>query len=90
MHLVRAGDHDFAPLWSDLLSVGNHLDALYGPANMAYYREYCDSPDAEDLSFLVAEAAELLCGIKAFRRELESGGIQHPLVRSGLNGFHGS
>lgn len=76
MHLVRISDPDFAPLWDVLLSEGDHLDALYGAVNLAYYREYCGSPDAEDLSLLVAKGAEPLCGVRAFRRGLEAGVLE--------------
>lgn len=76
MHLARMSDPDFAPLWDGLLSVGDHLNALYGPANLAFFGEYCGNPDAEDLSLLVAEGAEPLCGVKAFRREIETGAIE--------------
>jgi len=73
MRLVRIDDTDFVSLWSNLLSDGDHLDALYGPANLEYYREYCGSPDADDISVLVADGSEPLCGIRAFRRVLATG-----------------
>lgn len=76
MHLVRAGDPAFAPLWNGLLMEGEHFDALYGEANLAYYREYCGNPDAEDLSFLVADGTAAQCGIRAFRRRLEPGAAE--------------
>lgn len=73
MHLVRKDDPAFASLWNGLLMEGGHFDALYGEANLAYYREYCGETDAEDLSFLVLDVTAALCGIRAFRRRLESG-----------------
>ena len=76
MHLVRISDPGFAPLWTGLLSEGDHLDALYGTVTLGYYREYCGSSDAEDLSFLVVERAEPLCGVRAFRRVLDAGAIE--------------
>jgi len=63
-------------LWSGLLAEGEYLDALYGAANLAYYREYCGSQDAEDLSLLVVEGGEALCGVRAFRRVLATGAIE--------------
>jgi hypothetical protein len=73
MYLVSASDAEFAKLWSDLQIEGEHFDALYGEANLAYYREYCGNPDIEDLSFLVSDGEVALCGIRAFRRSFEQG-----------------
>jgi hypothetical protein len=73
MQLLQADHPDFPIMWERLLAMGGHLDALYGPANMAFYREYCGASDAEDLSRLVVDGAEPLCGVKAFRRSFETG-----------------
>lgn len=76
MHVVRIGDPAFPPSWKCLLSKGDHLDALYGTANLAFYREYCGNPDFEDLSFVVAEDEQSICGVRAFRYRHESGVIE--------------
>lgn len=76
MHVVRIGDPAFFTSWKCLLSNGDHLDALYGTANLAFYREYSGSTDSEDLSFVVAEDEQSICGVRAFRHRLESGAIE--------------
>lgn len=76
MHLVHASDPSFLPLWNRLLSEGKHLDALYGDANGAFYREYSGCQDADDVSFLVTEREMPICGLRAFSSRLENGGIE--------------
>lgn len=76
MHVVRIGDPAFPLSWKCLLSKGDHLDALYGTANLAFYREYCCSTDSEDLSFVVAEDDQPICGVRAFRSRLASGVVE--------------
>jgi hypothetical protein len=76
MHVVRIGDPAFLPSWKCLLSKGDHLDALYGAANLAYYREYSGCTDSEDLSFMVVADEQAICGVRAFRHRLESGAIE--------------
>lgn len=39
-----------------------HLNTLYSPVNLAFYRQYCDVSDAENHSSLVVAGAEQLCG----------------------------
>lgn len=73
MHLVSASDPEFAQMWNNLQFVGGYFDALYGEANLAYYREYCGNPDVEDLSLLISDGAVAVCGIRAFCLRLKSG-----------------
>lgn len=58
------------------MASGGHLDALYGPANLAFYSEYCDASDAEDLSRLVVAGGEPLCGVRVFRRSIEKSVVE--------------
>lgn len=67
---------DFQSSWGRLISSVRHLDALYGPANLAYYREYCGAFDVEDISRLVSYGATPLCGVRAFRCKLKTGKIE--------------
>lgn len=76
MHVVRVGDPAFLPSWKCLMSKGDHLDALYGKANLAFYREYSGITDSEDLSFVVADDEQFICGVRAFLSRLESGAIE--------------
>lgn len=67
MHLIRATDSEFEKGWKQLRANGKHLDALYGSANLAYYREYCGNPDAQDFSFIIVDGLNPVCGVRAFR-----------------------
>jgi hypothetical protein len=76
MRLVRIGDNDFVSLWNDLLSDGDQLDALYGPSNLTFYREYYSSPETDDISLMVIDGTKPLCGLRATRRMLATGTIE--------------
>ena len=76
IHVVRIGDPAFPNSWKCLLSMGDHFDALYGTTNLAFYREYSGIIDSEDLSFVVAQDEQFICGVRAFRSRLENGLIE--------------
>jgi hypothetical protein len=76
MQFTHPDDPNFDPMWEDLLSTSGYLDALYGPANIAFYREICGSSDAKNISLLVSENGMPICGLMAFRRTLEGGATE--------------
>jgi hypothetical protein len=76
IHLVRKTDGAFADLLKHLLASGNHFDALYGEANLSYYREQCRESDSEDLSFVVVDGSVPICGLRVFSRRLKTADIE--------------
>lgn len=79
MEVVRAGDQGFSASWSALASADeNHHGALYGEANLAYYREYLRSDEIVDCSFLLTEGDTPAAGMRMFMH-------RHPDGRSELS-----
>jgi hypothetical protein len=76
MQFTQLDDPNFKSMWEQLLSTSGHLDALYGPANIAFYREICGSSDAENISLLVSDNGMPICGLMAFRQTLEVGAAE--------------
>ena len=72
--LVRVDDQAFAEMWNHLMVSGNHFDALYGEKNLAYYQERCGKRNSRDLSFLLVDDLDPICGLRVFSRALESDG----------------
>lgn len=67
MRVVSASHIDFASLWEQLLETSGRSPALYAPANLAFYREYANVSEAMEVSFVVADKDEPICGLKAFQ-----------------------
>tara|TARA_A100001015_G_scaffold303675_1_gene393675 strand:+ start:801 stop:1832 length:1032 start_codon:yes stop_codon:yes gene_type:complete len=65
MDIVRSTDKDYLGVWRNLLLASKGIrDGLYGPAGMSYYKEYCKWHKPKDLSFVVLQNSEPLCGIR--------------------------
>lgn len=67
MEVFRAGDQGFSASWAALASAeAKHHGALYGEANLAYYREYLGSDEIVDRSFLLTEGDTPAAGMRMF------------------------
>ncbi len=74
MEVVRVGDPDFPSFWRALdASDTQQRHALYGEANLAYYREYLGSDEIVDCSFLLIEGETPVAGMRMFVRRHHDG-----------------
>lgn len=74
MEVVRATNPGFAAAWSALtLADTSRHDALYGDANLAYYREYLGGDEIVDCSFLLMESDIPVAGMRMFMHRLPGG-----------------
>jgi len=71
MQVLRASDVRFLSLWKKQTSgcVQERL-ALYGEANLAYYREYAGGGEAQDRSFLILDGELPIVGVRMFQHQL--------------------
>jgi hypothetical protein len=76
MQVVRSREVGFYKLWNSLLDAGGGANALYGNANLAYYKEYCNSSENEDISFLIVDKNVPVCGVRAISSKFDNGGIE--------------
>lgn len=74
MEVVRAGDQGLSAAWAALASADvKHHGALYGEANLAYYREYLGGDEIVDRSFLLMEGNTPAAGMRMFMHRLPDG-----------------
>ena len=74
MLIVRASDPRFLSYWKSLTSVCSQWYlAVYGEANLAYYREYVGNDRQVDHSFMVVEGEKPVAGMRMFLRKTEGG-----------------
>ncbi len=74
MKIVRAGAPSFATSWLALTRADmSHHGALYGEANLAYYREYLGSNEIVDCSFLLTLGDTPAAGMRMFMHRLSDG-----------------
>lgn len=74
MLVLRAGDPRFLSCWHSLTSACSQQRlALYGEANLAYYREYVGNDRQVDHSFMVVEGENPVAGMRMFLRKTEGG-----------------
>lgn len=77
MDIMRPGDASFNLAWKRILCADTrHLGALYGEANLAFYREYFSIDEFVEHSFLLLDGGEPISGMRILKRQHPCGSIE--------------